>query len=146
MNCWTSDLEYVDKEGELPETSQAVRGKASSKSLLPEKQSPHGEIFLIALLGPIEVSNHRNTGLVDESGDSLDDEPLVKMIRKPPTDCQLSERETLLKYTDLADVQIYNRVFEICPRYDLSNKKDIIKQTVKEGISLQPRVLIKPYS
>lgn len=48
--------------------------------------------------------------MVDESGDSLDDEPLVKMIRKPPTDCQLSERETLLKYTDLADVQIYNRV------------------------------------
>ncbi|XP_029597441.1 protein DEK [Salmo trutta] len=129
MNCWTSDLEYVDEEGELPETSQAVRGKASSKSLLPEKQSPHG--------------------LVDESGDSLDDEPLVKMIRKPPTDCQLSERETLLKYTDLADVtmkQIYNRVFEMCHRYDLSNKKDIIKQTVKEGISLQPRVLIKPYS
>ncbi|XP_023855796.2 protein DEK-like isoform X1 [Salvelinus sp. IW2-2015] len=86
--------------------------------------------------------------LVDESGDSSDDEPLVKMIRKPPTDCQLSERvKTLLKYTDLADVtmkQIYNRVFEMCPRYDLSNKKDIIKQTVKEGISLQPRVLIKP--
>ncbi|XP_038818347.1 protein DEK-like [Salvelinus namaycush] len=89
-------------------------------------------------------------GLVDESGDSSDYEPLVKMIRKPPTDCQLSERvKTLLKYTHLADVtmkQIYNRVFEMCPRYDLSNKKDIIKQTVKEGISLQPRVLIKPYS
>ncbi|XP_024233957.1 protein DEK-like [Oncorhynchus tshawytscha] len=125
-----TDLEYVDEEEELPETSQAVRGKASSKSLLPEKQSPHD--------------------LVDESGDSSDDEPLVKMIRKLPTNCQLSERvKALLKYTDMADVtmkQIYNRVFERCPRYDLSNKKDIIKQTVKEGISLQPRVLIKPYS
>ncbi|XP_021456423.2 protein DEK isoform X2 [Oncorhynchus mykiss] len=123
-----TDVEYVDEE--LPETSQALRGKASSKSLLPEKQSPHG--------------------LVEESGDSSDDEPLVKMIRKPLTDCQLSERvKALLKYTDMADVrmkQIYNRLFEMCPRYDLSNKKDIIKQTVKEEISLLPRVLIKPYS
>ncbi|XP_021456422.2 protein DEK isoform X1 [Oncorhynchus mykiss] len=88
--------------------------------------------------------------LVEESGDSSDDEPLVKMIRKPLTDCQLSERvKALLKYTDMADVrmkQIYNRLFEMCPRYDLSNKKDIIKQTVKEEISLLPRVLIKPYS
>jgi protein DEK len=73
---------------------------------------------------------------VDESGDSSDDEPLVKMIRKPPTDCQLSERvKALLKYTDMADVtmkQIYNRV-----RGHISNVINISRSNLKSHAAHQ---------
>uniref|UniRef100_A0A8D3B7T6 DEK proto-oncogene n=1 Tax=Scophthalmus maximus TaxID=52904 RepID=A0A8D3B7T6_SCOMX len=69
----------------------------------------------------------------DDSSD--DDEPLIKMIKKSPSDEQLKETvQSLLKEADLEEMtmkQICQRVFDTFPDHDLTSKKDFIKQTVK---------------
>ncbi|KAG7470004.1 hypothetical protein MATL_G00134710 [Megalops atlanticus] len=80
-----------------------------------------------------------NTSVESDMDDSLDDEPLIKMVKRPPTDDQLKETVTkLLKDANLEEVtmkQICKQVFDTYPDYDLSNRKDFIKQTVKQLIS-----------
>ncbi|KAJ4920166.1 hypothetical protein JOQ06_026280 [Pogonophryne albipinna] len=70
---------------------------------------------------------------------SDDDEPLIKMIKKAPSDEQLKETvQSLLKEADLEQMtmkQICQRVFETYPEHNLANKKDYIKQTVKSNSS-----------
>ncbi|XP_072365795.1 protein DEK-like [Scyliorhinus torazame] len=74
-----------------------------------------------------------------ESEDSSDDEPLIKKLKKPPTDDEL--KGTVMKLlvdANLEEVtmkQICKKVFASYPDYDLSDKKDFVKNTVKELIS-----------
>ncbi|XP_043921211.1 protein DEK isoform X2 [Protopterus annectens] len=74
-----------------------------------------------------------------ESDDSSDDEPLIKKIKKPPTDEELKATiKRLLADTNLEEVtmkQICKNVYEKYPSYDLTDRKDFIKKTVKELIS-----------
>ncbi|XP_010114832.1 PREDICTED: protein DEK, partial [Chlamydotis macqueenii] len=74
-----------------------------------------------------------------ESEDSSDDEPLIKKLKKPPTDEELKETvKNLLANANLEEVtmkQICKEVYEKYPSYDLSDRKDFIKGTVKELIS-----------
>ncbi|KAK5861665.1 hypothetical protein PBY51_017123 [Eleginops maclovinus] len=78
-----------------------------------------------------------NTNTAEDSSD--DDEPLIKMIKKPPSDEQLKETvQSLLEEADLEQMtmkQICQRVFDTYPEHNLANKKDYIKQTVKSLIS-----------
>uniref|UniRef100_A0A8P4GK95 DEK proto-oncogene n=1 Tax=Dicentrarchus labrax TaxID=13489 RepID=A0A8P4GK95_DICLA len=78
-------------------------------------------------------SNSKNNTNTEDSSD--DDEPLIKMIKKAPTDEQLKETvQTLLKEANLEEMtmkQICQRVFDTYPDHDLNSKKDYIKQTVK---------------
>ncbi|XP_034465839.1 protein DEK-like [Hippoglossus hippoglossus] len=83
-------------------------------------------------------SNRKNnTNTADDSSD--DDEPLIKMIKKAPTDGQLKDTvQSLLKEANLEEMtmkQICQRVFDSFPDHDLSSKKDYIKQTVKSLIT-----------
>ncbi|XP_025064210.1 protein DEK isoform X2 [Alligator sinensis] len=77
--------------------------------------------------------------LESESDDSSDDEPLIKKLKKPPTDDELKETvKKLLANANLEEVtmkQICKEVYESYPSYDLSDRKDFIKKTVKELIS-----------
>ena len=74
-----------------------------------------------------------------KSEDSSDDEPLIKKLKKPPTDEEL--KETVKKL--LADAnwekvtmkQTCKEVYENYSAYDLTERKDFIKTTVKELIS-----------
>ncbi|KAI4796742.1 hypothetical protein KUCAC02_026782, partial [Chaenocephalus aceratus] len=76
------------------------------------------------------IKTNTNTG-----NSSDDDEPLIKMIKKAPSDEQLKETvQSLLKEADLEQMtmkQICQRVFDTYPEHNLANKKDYIKQTVK---------------
>ncbi|KAI5606573.1 protein DEK isoform X1, partial [Silurus asotus] len=71
--------------------------------------------------------------LVIESSDD-DDEPLIKMIKRPPSDEQLkSAVKDLLKDANLEVVtmkQICQQVYDLYPDFDLTGRKDFIKQTV----------------
>uniref|UniRef100_W5MFJ4 Protein DEK n=1 Tax=Lepisosteus oculatus TaxID=7918 RepID=W5MFJ4_LEPOC len=75
----------------------------------------------------------------EESEDSSDDEPLIKIVKKPPTDEQLKVTvKKLLDNANLEEVtmkQICKKVYESYPDHDLSSRKDFIKTTVKELIS-----------
>ncbi|XP_030637035.1 protein DEK [Chanos chanos] len=74
---------------------------------------------------------------LDDSSD--DDEPLIKMIKKPPTNDQLKETvKVLLKDANFEEVtmkQFCQQVYDTYPDFDLTDKKDFIKQTVKSLIS-----------
>ncbi|KAK5891684.1 hypothetical protein CesoFtcFv8_012137 [Champsocephalus esox] len=80
------------------------------------------------------IKTNTNTG-----NSSDDDEPLIKMIKKAPSDEQLKETvHRLLKEADLEQMtmkQICQRVFDTYPEHNLDNKKDYIKQTVKSLIT-----------
>ncbi|CAI5661452.1 unnamed protein product [Oreochromis niloticus] len=86
-----------------------------------------------------DSSSHRrnNTNTAEDSSD--DDEPLIKMVKKGPSDEQLKETvQSLLKEANLEEMtmkQICQRVFDTYPEHDLSTKKDFIKQTVKSFIT-----------
>ncbi|KAJ8353950.1 hypothetical protein SKAU_G00215170 [Synaphobranchus kaupii] len=79
------------------------------------------------------------TSVVSDLDNSSDDEPLAKVARKPLTDEKLKETvKSLLKEANLEKVtmkQICKQVFETYPDYDLSSRKDYIKQTVKQLLS-----------
>ncbi|XP_077666705.1 protein DEK isoform X2 [Eretmochelys imbricata] len=83
--------------------------------------------------------NSSKKDLESESEDSSDDEPLIKKLKKPPTDEDLKETvKKLLANANLEEVtmkQICKEVYENYPSYDLSERKDFIKKTVKELIS-----------
>ncbi|KAK1794977.1 hypothetical protein P4O66_010168 [Electrophorus voltai] len=75
----------------------------------------------------------------DDDDDDDDDEPLIKMIKKPPTNEQLKGAVgDLLKDANLGEVtmkQICQQVYDLYPEFDLTDRKDFIKQTVKSLIS-----------
>ncbi|NXW29579.1 DEK protein, partial [Phaetusa simplex] len=80
--------------------------------------------------------NQNSSRKESESEDSSDDEPLIKKLKKPPTDEELKETvKNLLANANLEEVtmkQICKEVYENYPSYDLSDRKDFIKKTVKE--------------
>ncbi|XP_029139741.1 protein DEK isoform X1 [Protobothrops mucrosquamatus] len=71
-----------------------------------------------------------------ESENSSDDEPLIKKLKKPPTNEELKETvKKLLADANLEEVtmkQICKEVYKNYPSYDLSDRKEFIKKTVKE--------------
>ncbi|XP_052475139.1 protein DEK-like isoform X1 [Carassius gibelio] len=76
----------------------------------------------------------------DESESSDDDQPLIKMVKKyPPTQEQLKETiKDLLKDANLEEVtmnQITRKVHDKYPDFDLSSRKEFIRETVKGLIS-----------
>ncbi|XP_042628921.1 protein DEK-like isoform X1 [Cyprinus carpio] len=75
----------------------------------------------------------------DESESSDDDQPLIKMVKKPPTEEQLKEAiKDLLKNANLEEVtmkQITRQVYDKYPDFDLSSRKEFIRETVKGLIS-----------
>uniref|UniRef100_A0A9J8D681 Protein DEK n=1 Tax=Cyprinus carpio carpio TaxID=630221 RepID=A0A9J8D681_CYPCA len=75
----------------------------------------------------------------DESESSDDDEPLIKMIKKPPTEEQLKQAiKDLLKDANLEEVtmkQITRQVYDKYPDFDLTSRKEFIKETVKGLVS-----------
>ncbi|XP_023252330.1 protein DEK isoform X1 [Seriola lalandi dorsalis] len=82
-------------------------------------------------------NSKNNTNTAEDSAD--DDEPLIKMIKKAPTDEKLKETvQSLLKEANLEEMtmkQICQRVYDTFPGHDLTSKKDFIKQTVKSLIT-----------
>ncbi|XP_052435415.1 protein DEK [Carassius gibelio] len=77
--------------------------------------------------------------IMDESESSDDDVPLIKMIKKPPTEEELKEAiKDLLKDANLEEVtmkQITQQVYDKYPDFDLTSRKEFIKETVKGLVS-----------
>ncbi|TDH11254.1 hypothetical protein EPR50_G00058920 [Perca flavescens] len=119
-----SDASESDADSEAEE-------KPKKKKLTPAKRA--------AKTKKADSSSNRknNTNTAEDSSD--DDEPLIKMVKKAPTDEQLKETvQSLLKEANLEEMtmkQICQRVFDTYPDHDLASKKDYIKQTVKSLIT-----------
>ncbi|XP_077384402.1 protein DEK-like isoform X3 [Festucalex cinctus] len=75
----------------------------------------------------------------DTDGTSDENEPLIRMINRAPSDEQLTETlRALLEDADLEQMtmkHICQKVFDAYPGQDLSGRKDFIKQSVKSLIT-----------
>ncbi|KAK6326372.1 hypothetical protein J4Q44_G00020170 [Coregonus suidteri] len=115
----------VEKPKKKPAAKRAAPAKPAAKTKKADSSSNKQK----------ETANKGNAAL--DSSD--DDEPLIKMIKKPPTDEQLKETVTrLLKDANLEEMtmkKICQKVYDTYPEHDLTSRKDYVKQTVKTLIS-----------
>ncbi|KAM4600676.1 protein DEK isoform 1-T2 [Polymixia lowei] len=119
--------EDTDSEAEdKPKKKAAVKRAASAKPAAKTKKADSSS-----------NSKKSTSTVLEDSSD--DDEPLIKMIKKGPSDEQLKETvQSLLKEADLEQMtmkQICQRVYDTYPDHDLTSRKDYIKQTVKSLIT-----------
>nr|AAI16513.1 Zgc:136346 [Danio rerio] len=124
-----SDTYCEDKDAKKTKKKPAAKRKAPAKPVPKTKKA--------------DSSSNRKKKTAskrkDESESSDDDQPLIKMIKKPPTDEQLKENvKDLLKDANLEEVtmkQITRQVYDKYPDFDLSSRKEFIRETVKNMIS-----------
>ncbi|XP_064804298.1 protein DEK-like [Oncorhynchus masou masou] len=116
--------------------------KDSESEVEKPKKKPSAKRAALAKTKKADSSSNKqkntaNKGNALDSSD--DDEPLIKMIKKPPTDEQLKETvKRLLKDANLEEMtmkKICQKVYDTYPEYDLTSRKDYVKQTVKMLIS-----------
>ncbi|XP_074538753.1 protein DEK [Halichoeres trimaculatus] len=116
-----SESEAESEAEEKPKKKKSAPAKPAAKTKKADSSS----------------NSKTNTNTAEDSSD--DDEPLIKMIKKAPSDEQLKETvQSLLKEANLEEMtmkQICQRVFDTYPDHDLTGKKDYIKQTVKSLIT-----------
>ncbi|XP_067857746.1 protein DEK-like isoform X2 [Heptranchias perlo] len=121
------------KKGQNTKATNVKKADSSTakKTATPAKKDLGSGVKKVTSIGRLAVKS--------DSEDSSDDEPLIKKLKKPPTDEEL--KETVMKLlvdANLEEVtmkQICKKVFASYPDYDLSDKKDFVKNTVKELIS-----------
>ncbi|XP_037532597.1 protein DEK [Nematolebias whitei] len=125
----------VKKAGLLKRAKMETSGESDGSSEADEK--PKKKKLAAKTKKADSSSNIKNTNTVEDSSD--EDEPLIRMVKKAPSDDQLKETvQGLLKEADLEEMtmkQICQRVFDTYPEHDLSSRKDFIKQTVKALIT-----------
>ncbi|XP_008845292.1 protein DEK isoform X2 [Nannospalax galili] len=136
----SSDDEDKESEEEPPKKT-SKKAKPKQKAAAKSKKSVKSANVKKADSSTTKRNqNSSNKGTSEtESEDSSDDEPLIKKLKKPPTDEELKETvKKLLANANLEEVtmkQICKEVYENYPAYDLTERKDFIKTTVKELIS-----------
>nr|XP_047914038.1 protein DEK isoform X1 [Anser cygnoides] len=127
-----------EKESEEEPPRKASKREKSKKMTSKPKKAVKGANVKKADSSTTK-KNQNSSRKESESEDSSDDEPLIKKLKKPPTDEELKETvKKLLANANLEEVtmkQICKEVYENYPSYDLSDRKDFIKKTVKELIS-----------
>ncbi|XP_043305586.1 protein DEK isoform X3 [Cervus canadensis] len=131
--------EDEDKESEEePPKKTSKREKPKQKATPKSKKSAKSANVKKADSSTTK-KNQNSSKKESESEDSSDDEPLIKKLKKPPTDEELKETvKKLLASANLEEVtmkQICKEVYENYPAYDLTERKEFIKTTVKELIS-----------
>nr|XP_048300302.1 protein DEK-like [Myodes glareolus] len=134
----SSEDEEKESEEEQPPKKTAKKEKAKQKVAAKSNKSVESANVKKADSCTTK-KNQTSSKKESESEDSSDDEPLIKKLKKPPTDEELKETvKKLLADANLEEVtmkQICQEVHENYPAYDLTERKDSIKTAVKEQIS-----------
>nr|XP_046158321.1 protein DEK-like isoform X1 [Oncorhynchus gorbuscha]XP_046158322.1 protein DEK-like isoform X1 [Oncorhynchus gorbuscha] len=117
--------------------------KDSESEVEKPKKKPAAKRAALAKTKKADSSSNKQKNTANKGNAALDssddDEPLIKMIKKPPTDEQLKETvKRLLKDANLEEMtmkKICQKVYDTYPEYDLTSRRDYVKQTVKTLIS-----------
>ncbi|XP_048882848.1 protein DEK isoform X2 [Brienomyrus brachyistius] len=127
----TSDLS--DNDSEQDETPKSAKKRPVPTMAKPAAKTKKAD----SSSSSSKMTGSKSKG--SDMDDSSDNEPLIKLLKKPPTDEQLRETiNRLLKDANLEEVtmkHMYKKVFETYPESDLTGRKAFIKQTVKKFIS-----------
>ncbi|XP_043117822.1 protein DEK isoform X1 [Puntigrus tetrazona] len=125
-----SDQDVHEDKNAKKTKKPAAKRKASAKPVPKTKKADSS-----SNRGKKKASKSKDES---ESSDD-DDQPLIKMIKKPPTEEQLKEAiKDLLKDANLEEVtmkQITRQVYDKYPDFDLTSRKEFIKETVKGLLS-----------
>ncbi|XP_066539189.1 protein DEK isoform X2 [Hoplias malabaricus] len=134
----TSDQSLSDDDDDSAD--EFVSKKTKKKPTVQKKTAPK-PVSKSKKADSSSSNRKRNTASKSKvkSDSSDDDVPLIKMTKKPPNNEQLQDAiKGLLKSANLEVVtmkKICQQVYDLYPEFDLTDKKDFIKDTVKELIS-----------
>lgn len=132
-----SDLSASD-EDEDDESAEEVTPKKTKKKPIAPKKKPAPKTKKADSSSNRKRKDAGKSKAKVESSDE-DDQPLIKLIKKPPTNEQLQDKiKDLLKTVNLEEVtmkQICQQVYDLYPDFNLTDRKDVIKDTVKSLIS-----------
>lgn len=133
-----SDLSASDDDDDDDESAEEVVPKKTKKKPIAPKKKPAPKTKKADSSSNRKRKDASKSKAKSESSDE-DDQPLIKLIKKPPTNEQLQEKiKDLLKTVNLEEVtmkQICQQVYDLYPDFDLTDRKDVIKDTVKSLIS-----------
>uniref|UniRef100_A0A674HZH7 Protein DEK n=1 Tax=Terrapene triunguis TaxID=2587831 RepID=A0A674HZH7_9SAUR len=137
-----------DKESEEEQPKKASKKEKPKQKMTSKNKKAVKSANVKKADSSTTKKNQNSSKKESESEDSSDDEPLIKKLKKPPTDEDLKETvKKLLANANLEEVtmkQICKEVYESYPSYDLSERKDFIKKTVKEVKTYLKKVNVKP--
>jgi len=127
----SNDDSSDEEEDEKPKKTPAKKTGSAKKS--PKGGTP------VKISLPVKKGSSKKKRKSTASSDSEDEEPLKKKGNKPPTDAELKKVvSAILKDADLETVTMKNVVKQVYDKYtsfDLTDRKDFIKSTVKDLIS-----------
>ncbi|XP_048363735.1 protein DEK [Sphaerodactylus townsendi] len=129
-----------DKESEEERPKKSTQKEKAKQKTTPKTKKGTKNANVKKADSSTTKKNQNSSKKESESENSSDDEPLIKKLKKkPPTDEELKETvKKLLADANLEEVtmkQICKKVYENYPTYDLTDRKEFIKETVKELIS-----------
>ncbi|KAK3767805.1 hypothetical protein RRG08_053949 [Elysia crispata] len=137
-------LEVKKKEKKTPKKTVKENGKKEKASPNKEKASSKKKSTPSKVKSPKKETKKKATPKEEELADSLsedsdsEEEPLVKSV-KPPSDDEIKKVvKGILDGADLETVTmktVVKQVYAKYPKFDLSERKDFIKSTVREVIS-----------
>jgi protein DEK len=133
--------EKEEKEGKKKEKKAAspkkkTPKKETAKKTEKKKKTPKQPAIKLPVPKKKKDGSPKKRKAADESED---DEPLVKKTKTEPTDAELKKVVSgILQGADLEQITmktVVKQVYEKYPSFDLTTRKDFIKNTVKEIIS-----------
>ncbi|XP_050402110.1 protein DEK [Patella vulgata] len=129
------DDENVSEEEEEEEVAPPKKKVKHNKT--PKKVKPKADKSKEN--GKKEKAAKKKKVVVESDDESSDDEPLSKISSEPPTNSEIKVViEKILDGADLEEVTmktVVKQVYAKYPSFDLSDRKDFIKSTVKQIIS-----------
>ncbi|CAI9739783.1 protein DEK-like [Octopus vulgaris] len=132
--------EQEDEESEQSEESEEeVKEVKKKKKSKPEKKPSKEKKKEKKKETPKKKVVAKKRKVSDVSSDSSDDEPIIKKKKSPPSDEELHEDvKKILEGANLEEVTmktVIKQVYAKYPDFDLTQRKEFIKSTVKQIIS-----------
>ncbi|KAL8590460.1 hypothetical protein ACOMHN_011673 [Nucella lapillus] len=139
----SEEEEEEEEEEEPPKKKAKTEKKSPAKKEAPKKEAPkakkqNGKQEKTAKAEKKEPKKKKKVLDSDEDSDS-DDEPLAPKKNDPPNNSEL--KDVIKKILDGANLEevtmktVVKQVYEKYPSFDLADRKDFIKTTVREIIS-----------
>lgn len=134
-----SDKEEGDEGDEKEEKKKASPNKKTSKKESPKKKDKKKTPKQPAIKLPVPKNKKNATPKKRKAEDESDDEPLLKKTKGEPSDAELKKVISgILQGADLEEITmktVVKQVYDKYSEFDLTPRKDFIKNTVKEIIS-----------
>ncbi|XP_013788278.1 protein DEK-like [Limulus polyphemus] len=128
-----SEEESEQEEKKKPEKKLNAENKPKAKK---KEETSDEEKIKSSVKKPVKNKKLADASSEDESSD---DEPLVKKAKKPPTEAEIKQMiKKILDGANLEEItmkKVIKQVSDEYPEFDLSEKKDFIKSTVRSLIS-----------